>query len=58
MGIESESAQLERIPNTTTKLDLESSKKVMKLIDYLEDDDDVQNVYHNMELTEELMEQL
>ncbi|MDQ3191619.1 MAG: YebC/PmpR family DNA-binding transcriptional regulator [Bacteroidota bacterium] len=58
MGIEAENAQLDRIPNTTIKLDLESSKKVIKLIDYLEDDDDVQNVYHNMELTEELMEQL
>ncbi|HET6245452.1 MAG: YebC/PmpR family DNA-binding transcriptional regulator [Bacteroidetes bacterium] len=58
LGLEAESAQLERIPNTTTTLDIESSKRVMKLIDYLEDDDDVQNVYHNMELTQELMEQL
>ena len=58
MRIEAESAHLERIPNTTIKLDIEASKKVMKLIDYLEEDDDVQNVYHNLELSEELMEQL
>jgi YebC/PmpR family DNA-binding regulatory protein len=54
-GIEPESAKLERIPKTYTALDVESAKKVMKLIDALEDDDDVQNVYHNMELTEEIL---
>jgi YebC/PmpR family DNA-binding regulatory protein len=54
-GIEPESAKLERIPKSYTALDVESAKKVMKLIDALEDDDDVQNVYHNMELTEEIL---
>jgi YebC/PmpR family DNA-binding regulatory protein len=58
MGIEAENAQLERIPNTTAKLEIEPSKKVLKLIDVLEEDDDVQNVYHNMEITEELLEQM
>ena len=56
LGIEAESAELERIPKTTVKLDLESAKKVMKLIDLLEDDDDVLNVFHNMEMTDELMD--
>jgi transcriptional/translational regulatory protein YebC/TACO1 len=54
-GIEPESAKLERIPKTYTVLDVESAKKVMKLIDALEDDDDIQNIYHNMELTEEIL---
>jgi transcriptional/translational regulatory protein YebC/TACO1 len=56
LGIEAENAELERIPRTTVKLDIESAKKVMKLIELLEDDDDVQNVFHNMEMTDELMD--
>jgi YebC/PmpR family DNA-binding regulatory protein len=58
MGIEPESAKLQRIAKDTTKLDLESSKKVMRLIDILEEDDDVQAVYHNMEITDELLDSL
>lgn len=54
MGIEAESSSLERIPTTTVKLDLEQAKSVLKLIDVIEDDDDVQNVFHNLELTEEI----
>lgn len=55
MGIEAESANLQRIPKDTTLLDHESAKKVMKMIDALEELDDVQQVYHNLELTDELM---
>jgi YebC/PmpR family DNA-binding regulatory protein len=55
LNVEAESAKLERIPKTTTTLDIDSAQKVMKLIDALEDNDDVQNVYHNMELTDELI---
>jgi len=33
-------------------------KKVMKLIDVIEEDDDVTNVFHNMEMTEELIMEL
>jgi len=54
LNIEPKSATLERIPTTTTKLDVESAKKVLTLIEYLEDDDDVQAVYHNLEMTEDL----
>lgn len=56
LNIEAESANLERIPLSTETLDVESAKKVMRLIDVIEDDDDVQNVYYNLELTDELME--
>jgi len=38
--------------------DLETAQKVIKLIDMLEDLDDVQEVYHNAEISDELMEQL
>lgn len=58
LKIEPESAKLQRIPNTTVKLDIESSKKVLRLIDLFEEDDDVQAVYHNLEMTDELMEAL
>lgn len=58
MGIEAESASLQQIPKERTTLDLEASKKVMKLIEMLEDLDDVQQVYHNLELTEELANEL
>lgn len=55
LKIDTENAELRRIPNDTKTLDLESSQKVLKLIEEFEDDDDVQNVFHNLELTEELM---
>lgn len=58
LGIEPESASLQRIPKDTVKLDIDSARKVMKLIEAFEDDDDVQNVYHNLELSDELMEEL
>ena len=54
MGIEPEESGLKRIPNDTKKLDVESAKKVLKFVETLEDDDDIQNVYHNLEMTEEL----
>lgn len=55
MHIVPETAELQRIPNTTKKVDVDTGKKVMSLIDAFEDDDDVQNVFHNMEMTDELM---
>jgi YebC/PmpR family DNA-binding regulatory protein len=49
MGIETKSAKLERIALSHTKVTEEQAADVMKLIDRLEDDDDVQAVYHNMD---------
>ncbi|MBN8587884.1 MAG: YebC/PmpR family DNA-binding transcriptional regulator [Rhodothermia bacterium] len=49
-------ANLERIPTTTNKLKPEEAVKVMKLIDMLEDYDDVQEVYHTLELDDETLE--
>jgi YebC/PmpR family DNA-binding regulatory protein len=54
LGIEPEESGLKRIPHETKKIDVESAKKVMKFIEVLEDDDDIQNVYHNLEITDEL----
>lgn len=56
MKVEPESAELQRIPKTTIKLDKNIAQKVLKLIETFEEDDDVQNVFHNLELTDELNE--
>jgi len=56
LSIEVENAELLRIPVETKKLDPESGLKVLKLIEQLEDDEDVQNVFHNLEITDELLE--
>ena len=58
LHIEPENAKLQRIPKETTKLELETAKKVMRLIEMFEEDDDIQAVYHNLEMTDELMESL
>ncbi|MBK6966607.1 MAG: YebC/PmpR family DNA-binding transcriptional regulator [Bacteroidales bacterium] len=58
MKIEPENAELQRIPKETIKLDKEAAKKTMRLIDFFEEDDDVSNVFHNLELTDEMMEEL
>ena len=45
-------------PTTTTELDLDGMQKLMKLIEALEDDDDVQRVTANFEASDEVMDQL
>jgi YebC/PmpR family DNA-binding regulatory protein len=58
LGIEVQEAGLKRIPNDSKKLDVDSAKKLLRLVDTLEDDDDIQSVYHNLEMTEELAAEL
>ncbi|MCB0505864.1 MAG: YebC/PmpR family DNA-binding transcriptional regulator [Cyclobacteriaceae bacterium] len=58
LDLEAENAELERIPNTFVSLDDAAFEKVMKLIEALEDNDDVQKVYHNIEATDAQMEML
>jgi YebC/PmpR family DNA-binding regulatory protein len=55
---ESESTKLVWRPTTTTDMDLDGMEKLMKLIDALEDDDDVQRVTTNFEASDEVMAQL
>lgn len=54
LNLEARSATLERIPTTTTALAVDESKSALALVEALEDDDDVVNVFHNLEMTEEL----
>ncbi|WP_299964280.1 YebC/PmpR family DNA-binding transcriptional regulator [uncultured Roseobacter sp.] len=52
---ESESTKLVWRPTTTTEMDLEAMQKLMRLIEALEDDDDVQRVTTNFEASDEVM---
>ncbi len=47
-GFEIHSAEFERIPNDMKELNEEQKAQVMKLLEKIEDDEDVQNVFHNM----------
>jgi len=58
LGIEVKSAELQRLPNITKEVTEEQFKANMKMLDRFEEDDDVQNVYHNMEITDELLDSL
>jgi YebC/PmpR family DNA-binding regulatory protein len=58
MAIDLESSELQRFPNNIKTVSLENAKMVLKLIDKLEEDEDVQNVFHNMEMTEEILSHL
>jgi len=55
-GLPVESAEVTRIAQNTVKLEGKHAESCMKLIDLLEDNDDVQNVYTNADLPEEMME--
>jgi len=58
LGIEPEEARLKRVPNNIKSLDIDSTRKVLRFIEALEDDDDIQNVYHNLEISDELADEL
>ena len=58
-GFKAAEAEIAMIPSISAPItDLETAQKVIKLIDMLEDLDDVQEVYHNAEIPDEIMEQL
>ena len=58
LNVEAENSELSRIPMNTIELGVEDAQKVLKVIDKLEDDDDVQKVFHNLEMTDALAEAL
>ncbi len=58
-GFKGDEAEVAMIPSITAPItDVETAQKVLRLIDALEDLDDVQNVYHNAEISDEIMQQL
>jgi len=58
LKIEVKSAELQRIPNNTKGMTEDQFKANMKMLERFEEDDDVQNVFHNMEFTDEQLESL
>jgi YebC/PmpR family DNA-binding regulatory protein len=57
-GVEVASAQVTMLPKNTVKLDKEAAKKVLKLVDALEDYEDVQEVYANFDIPDEILAEL
>jgi YebC/PmpR family DNA-binding regulatory protein len=55
-GIEVAEAGLQRVPTTTTRLDVEETKAVLKLIEKLEEHQDIQSVYSTLEMDDEMIE--
>jgi len=55
-GIDYDSAEASFLPSMSVELDEEGARKVLRLIDALEDSDDVQNVYANFDISDEIME--
>ncbi len=54
LKLEAENAELERVPKMYKKLDPETAMKALNIVDKLEELEDVQNVYHDIELTDEV----
>ena len=57
-GIDYESADVEFVPSLKVGVDADTARKVFRLIDALEDSDDVQNVYSNFDLTADVQAEL
>ena len=58
LGAEIQNSELQRIPLTTKKISAEDSTQVIRLLDLLEENDDVQQVFHNMQLTDEIIQKM
>ena len=57
-GIDYDSAEAEFVPNLTIEADAETARKVFRLIDALEESDDVQNIFTNIEVSPEVQSEL
>jgi YebC/PmpR family DNA-binding regulatory protein len=58
MGLVAESAEVSMIPQNTVKLEGKHAESCIKMIDLLEDNDDVQHVYTNADLPDEMMDEM
>ncbi|MDR2998992.1 MAG: YebC/PmpR family DNA-binding transcriptional regulator, partial [Microbacterium sp.] len=57
-GIDYESADVEFVPNLKVEIDADAARKIFRLIDALEDSDDVQNVFSNFDLPADVQAEL
>ena len=58
MSIKINSADIQRIPHDTKKLELNSALKIINIIEKFEENDDVQKVFHNLDINDELIKSL
>ncbi len=58
MNIEAENAGLKRLPKDLVRLNTEDTRKILKIIDIFEEDDDVQQVFHNLDIPDEILDEL
>ena len=58
MSIEIKSAEIQRVPHDTKSLTIEDSVKILNIIEKFEENDDVQQVFHNLNITNEIMSEL
>jgi len=58
MNIEPENAELQRIPLDTVKLTDDEARKILRVIELFEDDDDIQKVFHNLEISDRMMSEM
>ncbi|MFZ5939454.1 MAG: YebC/PmpR family DNA-binding transcriptional regulator [Bacteroidota bacterium] len=58
MGLEPTNAELQRIPTDMKQLSTEDAVKILRVIEEFEDDDDVQAVFHSLEVTNEALERM
>jgi transcriptional/translational regulatory protein YebC/TACO1 len=57
-GVETASADVTMLPKNTVELDKDGAKKVLRLVDALEEYEDVQEVYANFDIPDEILEEL
>ncbi|MEW6553208.1 MAG: YebC/PmpR family DNA-binding transcriptional regulator [Actinomycetota bacterium] len=57
-GFEVASAEVTMLPQNTVELDKDAAKKVLRLVDALEDHEDVQEVYANFDISDEILQEL
>lgn len=55
-GVEADNAEIAMVPNTRVPLEHDTAEKILRLIDMLDDLDDVQNTYHNADIPDEALE--
>jgi len=58
MELTPESAELQRVPQDTKELDKDEAVKVLRVIEEFEEDEDVQKVFHNLEITDAILDAL
>jgi YebC/PmpR family DNA-binding regulatory protein len=57
-GLDYESAEASFVPSVTVEVDEDTAKRVFRLVDALEDSDDVQNVFGNFDVPDEVLDEL